>query len=389
MQRTISFFLALSLILCLFAGCGPQEPVADLEASATTEATPPVTTTAPTTEPTTESTTESASEDVYDMKIALITHGLCEGGNQLAWQGIQNFAEERGIPYNHYKTTEDSDDAAMVSIAEAVEDGANVLIFSEYLLAGPVYEAQKRYPNVRFLHLSEEAHSADYSSYETASNTQCILYKEEQMGYMAGYAAVMEGYRTIGVISFIQLPFVLYAYTRFLQGVTDAAIKLGVVDEIQIKCHYLGCGSFHDSTLTLVDQWIDGGVEVIYALSLDGYDLHEQLSTKDIPVISVITDIGYAGENVIGAFVYDYTSAVELALTILENGNGEWPEGNSTMYLGAEDNGIRLLPEGEGWKFHNFTEEEYKALYAEIAEGKIIIPRTDEIGEIPFTVEYS
>ena len=209
------------------------------------------------------------------------------------------------------------------------------------------------------------------------------------MGYLAGYAAVMEGYRTIGVILSIEIPIIVYAYNRFLQGVTDAAIKLGVVDEIQIKRHYLAWGGFHDSTLTLVDQWIDGGVEVIYAVRLNGYDLHEQLSTKDIPVISVITDIAYAGENVIGAFVYNYTSAVELALTILENGNGEWPEGNSTIYLGAEENGIRLLPEGEGWKFRNFTEEEYKALYAEIAEGKIIIPRTDEIGEIPFTVEYS
>jgi basic membrane lipoprotein Med (substrate-binding protein (PBP1-ABC) superfamily) len=102
-----------------------------------------------------------------------------------------------------------------------------------------------------------------------------------------------------------------------------------------------------------------------------------------------MTDQVYGKKPVIGSLVYDYTSAVELALTILENGNGEWPEGNSTMYLGAEENGIRLLPEGEGWKFRNFTEEDYKALYADIAEGKIIIPRTDEIGEIPFTVEYS
>ena len=79
---------------------------------------------------------------------------------------------------------------------------------------------------------------------------------------------------------------------------------------------------------------------------------------------------------------------MELALTILETGNGEWPEGNSTMILGAEENGIRLLPDGEGWKFRNFTEEAYKALYTELAEGKVTIPRDDEDREFPIAVEY-
>ena len=33
---------------------------------------------------------------------------------------------------------------------------------------------------------SGEPHSADYAEYKTAPNTHCILYKEEQAGYLAG-----------------------------------------------------------------------------------------------------------------------------------------------------------------------------------------------------------
>lgn len=396
MQRTISFFLALSLILCLFAGCGPQESTADPEASATTEATPPVTTTAPTTEPTTESTaeptTESAIEpalvDGQSMKIGVICYGLYDDENGRFFQPVTMFAEERGISYEYYKAAEETDEAALVSIVEAVEDGVNVVICRGSMFECAVYEAQKLYPNVRFLLFNGEAHSADLSSYETTSNTRCILFREEQMGYLAGYAAVMEGYRTIGVVSGLELPPLVYVYNGFMQGATDAAVKLGVVDEILIKHHKLSCGVFHDDDYRVLDRWIDGEVDMIYAIDRLSEDICVRSDLKGVPTISVITNMAYAAENVIGAIVYDYTSALELALTILVNGNGEWPEGNSTMILGAEENGIRLLPDGEGWKFRNFTEEDYKALYAEIAEGKIIIPRTFEIGEIPFTVEY-
>ena len=208
------------------------------------------------------------------------------------------------------------------------------------------------------------------------------------MGYLAGYAAVMEGYRTIGAYSTIEVPVVAYSFNRFLQGATDAAVKLGVVDEILIKHHALGCGAFHDNDYVVLDRWIDGEVELIYGIGNLAGTICGRIGSKNVPVISVMTDQVYGKKPVIGSLVYDYTSAVELALTILETGNGEWPEGNSTMILGAEENAIRLLPDGEGWRFRNFTEEDYKALYADIAEGKITIPRGYEYGEIRIAVEF-
>ena len=41
--------------------------------------------------------------------------------------------------------------------------------------------------------IGDEPHSEDYTDYRTSANVHCVLFREEQAAYLAGYAAVREG----------------------------------------------------------------------------------------------------------------------------------------------------------------------------------------------------
>ena len=51
-----------------------------------------------------------------------------------------------------------------------------------------------------------------------AENTALITYKEEQAGYLAGYAAVYDGYKELGFLGGMAVPAVIRYGYGFVQG---------------------------------------------------------------------------------------------------------------------------------------------------------------------------
>ena len=92
----------------------------------------------------------------------------------------------------------------------------------------PLFTLQSNYPTVHYLMLDGEPHSDDYATYTTASNVHCILFSEEQAGYLAGYAAVEDGYTQLGFLGADMLPGIVRYGTGFLQGAQAAAEQNGV-----------------------------------------------------------------------------------------------------------------------------------------------------------------
>ena len=131
--------------------------------------------------------------------------------NQYTWQGVQDFCDANSLKANYYRPTEDSDAARLEQVDNAVNDGAKAVVMAGYLFANTLYEAQTKYPDVSFLALDVavadmlgaggvDTSAADFNmddydlSQYITSNTALVTYKEEQAGYLAGYAAVADGY---------------------------------------------------------------------------------------------------------------------------------------------------------------------------------------------------
>jgi basic membrane protein A len=157
--------------------------------------------------------------------------------NQGAWEGLKAYAEDNKISYKYYQPTEKSTAAYLDAITLAVDGGAKVVVCPGYLFENAVWEAQTMYPKVNFVLLDGSPHNVtDYTTmatldgsapdYTVADNTYSIFYKEQQAGFLAGYAAVKDGYTKLGFMGGIAVPAVIRYGYGFVQGAEYAAEEM-------------------------------------------------------------------------------------------------------------------------------------------------------------------
>lgn len=318
----------------------------------------------------TETTTEAEGYE-----IALITDvGNIDDKsfNQGTWEGVVKFAEDNGKTYAYYRPSEDSTEARLESISAAIEKGAKVVVCPGYLFEDAIYTAQDTYPDVQFLLLDGEPHTADNSEHKTADNTHCILYREEQAGYLAGYAAVMDGYRNLGFCGGMDVPAVMRYGYGFVQGADAAAAELG--EQINIKYWYSGAFSPSDDTKNKMSSWYTEGTEIVFAcgggLYLSVVAAAEAAGAK---VIGVDVDQSAESELIVTSAMKELANSTILSLGDLYANDLVWPEdyAGKTAKLGAAE-GCVGLPTAEGsWRFENFTVDQYDKLFADMVAGTI------------------
>src|SRR5699024_5344326 len=92
-----------------------------------------------------------------------------------------------------------------------------------------------------------------------------ILYAEEESGYLAGYAAVMDGMTNIAYMGGMAVPAVQAFGYGYLQGAEDAATKLGLDDgAIKSIYHYTGNFDETDTNKATAKTMYQEGMEVIF-----------------------------------------------------------------------------------------------------------------------------
>lgn len=104
----------------------------------------------------------------------------------------------------------------MNAIDLAVKGGAKVIATPGFLFEYPIMEAQTKYPDVSFILVDAEPKDKD-GNVQIEDNVMSIMYAEEQAGYLAGYAAVTEGYKNLGFMGGIAVPAVIRYGYGFIQ----------------------------------------------------------------------------------------------------------------------------------------------------------------------------
>ncbi len=306
--------------------------------------------------------------------------------NQYTWEATKQYAEENGKTYAYYRPKEDSTDSRVEAITAAIDKGAKVIVCPGYLFIETIEIAQEMYPEVNFLFI-------DYDMADgAAANTHCIIYKEEQAGFLAGYAAVKDGYKNLGFLGGIAVPAVIRYGEGFVQGAEVAAAELGISD-INVKYWYSGTFAPSDEIKAKMAGWITDGTEVIFACG-GGVVFSALQAAREggAKIIGVDVDQSNLDELVITSAMKELGNSVLLSLKALYDNNGVWPEDLSakTAVLGAAEDCVGL-PTAEGsWRFNAFTLDEYNALFEKIKSGEVAI--SDAIDVHPtvanLTVDY-
>lgn len=341
----------------------------------------------------------AADASEQKMKVAMVTDSgdiTDQSFNQMTYEACKAWGKENDIEFNYYKPQSDSDEARTASVDQAVADGANVIVLSGYVFAPTVIDESDLYPEVKFLALDVSAgdicekgigEGYDYNpdhynvtDYYNEDNVYCCTYQEELSGFMAGYAAVMLGYRHLGFLGGMSVPAVnRYGY-GYVQGADAAAKELGITDEVQIE--YVCGGQFYgDADITAyMDTWYGSkGVEVVFACGGGIYTSAAEAAVKTGgKVIGVDLDQSVTiNEYKDGLTV---TSAMKGLQVTIDNVldailNDEWDEYVGKIEnLGMEspdpaENYVQLPEETTQWD-DTFIKEDYQKLVERMYNGE-------------------
>ena len=396
MKKILALLLAVVMVLGMVACASKTE--APAETTTTEPAAETTTEETKTEEPAKEeetATEEQPAEEGVIKKVALVTDvGTIddESFNQATWQGVKAYCEANGIEYTYYQPTEDSTDARCISIDQAIKEGANVVVMPGYLFGGSIVREQEKYPEVYFIAVDVGAGdlTEDYATYyDPAKNVVCATFAEEQAGYLAGYAVVMDGYTKLGFLGGMAVPAVIRYGYGWLQGARDAAKELGV----EVECNYTYGGQFFgDANITAkMEGWYAGGTEIVFACGGGIYTSAVEAALKSKAyVVGVDVDQHYIGEKAVAENGYNpfVTSAMKglKEATVSALGkffDGTWADiGGKVETLNLQAGDYVGLPTAEAsWGFKTFTMDEYNKLIEDIRSGALTV--SAEIADHP------
>ena len=301
--------------------------------------------------------------------------------NQGAWEGVVAYAEANKISHKYYKPEDATDEAYLAAIDLAVESGAKVVVCPGFLFEPSVYEAQTKYPEVKFIILDGAPRTADYSDAKTAENTASIKYAEEQSGYLVGYAAVKDGYRALGFMGGMAVPAVQAFGYGYLQGIEAAAAELGLAaGDITVKYHYTGNFDESDINKATAAAMYESGIEVIFACGGSvGKSVMSAANEAGKKVIGVDVDQRYESETVITSATKGLAASGQAVLEpIYETNDFATTYAGKTTYFNAANNGVGLPTtvigdeNGNAFdRFNTFTVEAYNEIFAKLADGSV------------------
>lgn len=217
---------------------------------------------------------------------------------------------------------------------------------------------------------------SDGGKTKISDNVHYISFKEEESGYLAGYMAVLEGYRKLGFIGGKKdSPAVVRYGYGYLQGINEAAKELELKD---ISVNYWYSGSFVPDlkAKNMALKWYQEGTEVIFACAGGQYSsVLEAADEADGLMIGVDVDQGPLSERFLTSAIKDISNGVILSLDDYFASGKKWSDafaGQEVRY-GAKDRCTGLPSSDSQWRFKNVTVDVYHEMYKRIRQGELTV----------------
>ncbi|MDO4188602.1 MAG: BMP family ABC transporter substrate-binding protein [Lachnospiraceae bacterium] len=311
------------------------------------------------------------------VEVALITDGgTVEDAayNEGCYLGLKNYCDSNNKKYNFYIPEYGTTESYMISIDKAITDGAKVVVCPSYMLEEAVYNSASKYPKVNFILVDGMPHDAEYTDVTIAENVVPITFSEEEAGFLAGYAAVRDGYKRLGFLGGMAEDSVIKYGYGFVQGADYAGIELG--QKVYIAYTYTGKFSEDQEVQDMAAIFYDYSVEAIFACAgASGNSVMNAAEEKSGAVIGADYDHSYESPTIVFSTVKNLEKSVYDVLDdyYKDNFNG----GVERHYTAAEDGVLLTMDDA---KFNNFSEIEYNAILSELKSKEIVPYGNTDIG---------
>ena len=342
--------------------------------------------------------TSDATNTEY--KVAMITdYGdiTDQSFNQTTYEACKAFAETNGVEFKYFKPAGDNTADRVSMIESAIDEGFNVIVMPGYAFGEAITETAPNFADVKFIALDVSAGDLG-ADFEVPANLYCAVYKEELCGYMAGYAAVKLGYKSLGFLGGMAVPAVQRYGYGFVKGVDAAAAEMGLTD---VTLNYVYGGQFFgDAAITgVMDTWYSKGTQVVFACGGGIYTSAVDAAKKvegakvigvDVDQAGVIANYaagegadeatveGFKALTVTSAMKGLYPATYDTLTDVIVNGNWEkYSAKIDTLGLVSADdpsaNYVQIPMDSTQWADGAFTQDDYKALVAKMFSGELTV----------------
>ena len=382
MKKFIALVMAAAMALSL-AACGGTP------ASTSTPASEPASASTPASEPASEpAQTETVSaDDIEDnmtsadgkYQVAFVTDvGQLKDKsfNQGTYDGVKLYAAANGLSYKYYQPAngdQATDDDRYDAMKAAVEAGAEVVVCAGYLQEAALKRAAIEFPEVPFVFIDGYPLTDDEGN--TLTNVAGIAFQEEQAGYLAGYAAVKDGFTKLGFSGGgggTNDACCRFGY-GYVQGANAAASELGITVDMNYSWEYGATFQASTELQTMISGWYANGTEIVFACGGSMFQsISAAASANDGYVIGVDVDQSGESDAVVTSAMKGLSDAVQWAVAKVYDSTFTEIGGTATS-LGVKDNAVELPTAAESWRFETFTVEEYEALYQQMLDGTLVV----------------
>ena len=298
--------------------------------------------------------------DVGQLKDKSFNEGTCNG--------VKSYAAENGLTYKYYQPAngdQATDDDRYDAMKAAAQAGAQVIVCAGFMQGTALAKAAADFPDVKFVFIDGWSLGLD--------NVVGVAYKEEQCGYFAGYAAVMDDFEKLGFAGGgggTNPACMRYGY-GFIQGANDAAAKLGKNVEVKFTWAYGASFSPSAELQAMISGWYENGTEVVFSCGGSIFQsITAAAAANDAYVIGVDVDQSYESKTVVTSALKGLVEGTRWA--VAKAFDGTWGEiGGSAVSLGVNDDAVGLPV--DTWSLEQFSVEDYEALKAAVAAGEIAI----------------
>ena len=335
-----------------------------------------------------------------EYKVAMITdYGdiTDQSFNQTTYEACKAFAETNGVEFKYFKPAGDNTADRVSMIESAIDEGFNVIVMPGYAFGEAITETAPNFADVKFIALDVSAGDLG-ADFEVPANLYCAVYKEELCGYMAGYAAVKLGYKSLGFLGGMAVPAVQRYGYGFVQGVDAAAAEMALTD---VTLNYVYGGQFFgDADITgVMDTWYSKGTQVVFACGGGIYTSAVDAAKKvegakvigvDVDQAGVIANYaagegadeatveGFKALTVTSAMKGLYPATYDTLTDVIVNGNWEkYSAKIDTLGLVSADdpsaNYVQIPMDSTQWADGAFTQDDYKALVAKMFSGELTV----------------
>ena len=361
MKKILALLLALVMALSLFA-CGKKDP-----------------------DPQPDDNKPVNADDIKDemtsadgkYEIAFVTDvGQLKDKsfNQGTFDGVKLYANANNLSYKYYQPAngdQATDDDRFDAMKAAAENGAKVIVCAGFMQGTALAKAAAEFKDVSFIFVDGWA-MADAKG-NPLTNTLGVAFQEEQCGYLAGYAAVKEGYTKLGFTGGgggTNPACCRYGY-GFVQGASAAAKELNT--KVEMNYSWLYGASFQASPelQTMANGWYTNGTECIFACGGSMFaSVAAAASANDGAVVGVDVDQSFESDTVITSAMKGLAASVQWACAKVYDGSFA-AIGGTCATLGAKDNAVGLPT--ATWSLTKWSVDEYNAMLKDMADGKLVV----------------